>query len=101
MPYEQRGPHLGRHHMGLGSSFGKAPIPLHQLKQRLACSEHPGMQATLVAADGPLATLSDDRGQFGFSGVPPGAYRLLVTFEGRTVEQAVTVTSPRTEVRVQ
>ena len=57
-------------------------------------------KATLVAADGPLATISDDRGQFGFSSVPPGAYRLLVTFEGRTVEQAVTVVGPRTEVRV-
>ena len=67
----------------------------------VACSEHPGMQATLVAADGPLATISDDRGQFGFSAIPPGAYRLVVTFEGRTVEQAVTVTGPRTEVRLQ
>ncbi len=66
----------------------------------VTCSEHPGMQATLVAADGPLATMSDDRGQFVLSGVPPGAYRLLVTFEGQTVEQAVTVTGPRTEVRV-
>ena len=44
--------------------------------------------------------MSDDRGQFVLSGVPPGAYRLLVTFEGRTVAQAVTVTGPRTEVRV-
>lgn len=66
----------------------------------VTCNEHPGMQATLVAADGPLATMSDDRGQFVLSGVPPGAYRLLVTFEGRTVAQAVTVTGPRTEVRV-
>ena len=66
----------------------------------VACSEHPGMQATLVAADGPLATISDNRGRFELSGVPPGLYRLVVTFEGRTLEQAVTVTGPRTEVRL-
>ena len=66
----------------------------------VACSEHPGMQATLVAADGPLATISDNRGRFGLSGVPPGLYRLVVTFEGRTLEQAVTVSGPRTEVRL-
>ena len=58
------------------------------------------MQATLVAADGPLATISDNRGRFELSGVPPGLYRLVVTFEGRTLEQAVTVSGPRTEVRL-
>lgn len=66
----------------------------------VACSEHPGMQATLVAAEGPLATISDNRGRFELSGVPPGLYRLVVTFEGRTLEQAVTVSGPRTEVRL-
>jgi len=66
----------------------------------VACSEHPGMQATLIAANSPMATVSDDGGRFAFTAVPAGAYRLSVTFEGHTVEQAVDVKGPRTDVRV-
>ena len=66
----------------------------------IACSEHPGMQATLVAADSGLAAISDDRGRFSLTGVPAGAYRLRATFEGRTVEQSVAVQGPRTDIRV-
>lgn len=66
----------------------------------VSCSVHPGMQATLIATNSPLATVSDESGRFGIPNVTAGAYTLSVTFEGRTVEQAVAVKGPRTEVRV-
>ena len=64
------------------------------------CSVHPGMQATLIAADSPLATVSDEGGHFAIANVSAGAYTLSVTFEGRTVTRPVDVKGPRTEVRV-
>lgn len=64
------------------------------------CDLHPGMQATVIAATSPTATVSDDGGRFTISNVPAGAYTLSATFEGRTVEQAVEVKGPRTEVKV-
>lgn len=67
----------------------------------VTCDIHPGMQATLIATDSPLATIADDGGRFSMPNVTMGNYKLVVTFEGRTVEQAVAVSGPRTEVRVQ
>ena len=64
------------------------------------CSVHPGMQATVIATDSPLATVSDEGGRFAIANVSAGAYTLSVTFEGRTVVQAVDVKGPRTELRV-
>lgn len=66
----------------------------------VTCSMHPGMQATVVATRSPLSTTAGDDGRFTLSGVPAGDYTLSVTFEGRTVDQAVTVKGPRTEVKV-
>jgi len=65
------------------------------------CDLHPGMQATVIAATSAMATVSDDSGRFTLANVAAGAYTLSATFEGRTVEQAVQVTGPRTEVKVQ
>lgn len=67
----------------------------------VTCSVHPGMQATVVATRSPLSTTTGDDGRFSLGGVPAGDYKLSVTFEGRTVEQAVAVTGPRTEVKIQ
>ncbi|MDP2321212.1 MAG: carboxypeptidase regulatory-like domain-containing protein [Acidobacteriota bacterium] len=67
----------------------------------VTCSMHPGMQATVVATRSPLSTTVGDDGRFTLGGVPAGDYTLSVTFEGRTVDQAVAVTGPRTEVKVQ
>lgn len=64
------------------------------------CDIHPGMQATVIAATSPMATVSDEGGRFTIANVAPGAYTVSVTFEGRTLEQAVDVKGPRTEVRV-
>lgn len=64
------------------------------------CSVHPGMQATVIATSSPMATVADDAGNFVIANVTAGAYKLSIAFEGRTVEQAVDVTGPRTQVRV-
>jgi len=66
----------------------------------VTCSVHPGMQATVVATRSAIATTAGDDGRFSLAGVPAGAYTLSVMFEGRTVEQAVEVKGPRTDVRV-
>lgn len=67
----------------------------------VTCSVHPGMQATVVATRSAISTTAGDDGRFSLAGVPAGDYKLSVTFEGRSVEQAVTVKGPRTEVKVQ
>ena len=63
------------------------------------CDIHPGMQATVIATESPLATIADDAGRFSIANVPLGAYKLSFTFEGRTVEQALQVTGARTDVK--
>lgn len=67
----------------------------------VTCSMHPGMQATVVATRSPLSTTAGADGRFTLNGVPAGDYTLSLTFEGRTVDQAVTVKGPRTAVKVQ
>ena len=66
----------------------------------VTCDIHPGMQAQLIAAPSPYATVADDTGRFSIPNVKPGSYKLNVTYEGRTVEQAVDVTRERTDVRL-
>lgn len=66
----------------------------------VTCDIHPGMQATLIATQSPLATIAGDDGRFTLSNVNVGAYKLSLTFEGRTVEQPLEVSQARTEVRV-
>lgn len=65
----------------------------------VVCDIHPGMQATVIAANSALVTIADDAGRFSIANVPVGSYKLSLTFEGRTVEQALEVTSARTEVK--
>ena len=66
----------------------------------VTCDIHPGMQATLIATTGALATIADDNGRFTLSNVQPGAYKLSLNYEGRTVEQPLDVKDARTEVRL-
>ena len=66
----------------------------------VACDIHPGMQATVIATAGAMATIADDNGRFTLSNVKPGSYTLSLNYEGRTVEQALDVKDARTEVRV-
>ena len=67
----------------------------------VTCDIHPGMQATLIAAPGDLATIADDNGRFMFSNVKLGSYKLSLNFEGRTVEQPLEIKDARTEVRLE
>ena len=64
------------------------------------CDIHPGMQATLIAAQSALATIADNSGRFSIPNVTVGSYKLSLTYEGRTVEQPLEVTGGRTEVRL-
>lgn len=65
----------------------------------VTCDIHPGMQATLITTQSPLATIAGDDGRFTLPNVKLGSYTLTVTFEGRTVEQPLEVGQARTEVR--
>lgn len=64
----------------------------------VTCDIHPGMQATLIAAESPLVTVAADDGRFSIANVKPGAYKVSATFEGRTVEQPVEVSAARVDV---
>ena len=66
----------------------------------VTCDIHPGMQATLIAAPSPYATVADDSGRFTIPDVKPGSYKLTLTYEGRTVEQPLEVKGPRTDVKI-
>lgn len=64
------------------------------------CDIHPGMQATVIAVQGPLATVAGDDGRFTLPNVKTGSYKLSLNFEGRTVEQPLEVSGARTTVTV-
>jgi plastocyanin len=64
------------------------------------CDIHEGMQATVIAARGPLTTIADANGRFSVPNVPFGSYKVSLTFSGQTVEQALEVSGARTEVKI-
>lgn len=64
------------------------------------CDIHEGMSAIVIAALGPMTTIAENDGRFAFANVPFGPYKLSLTFEGRTVEQALEVAGARTEVQL-
>ncbi len=64
------------------------------------CDMHPGMSAIVIAAPGPVTTIAEDDGRFSFPNVPFGSYKLSLTYEGQTVEQALEVTGERTQVKL-
>jgi plastocyanin len=66
----------------------------------VVCDIHPGMQATVFATESPMATVAADDGRFSIANVKPGAYKLSVAFEGRSVEQPVEVSAARVDVTV-
>ena len=66
----------------------------------VVCDIHPGMQATVIATESPMATVAADNGRFSIANVKPGAYKLSVAFEGRSVEQPVEVSAARVDVTV-
>lgn len=66
----------------------------------VTCDIHPGMQATVIAVNSPLATIAGDDGRFTIANVPLGSYKISVVFEGRTVEQDLEVDGARTNATV-
>ncbi len=64
------------------------------------CDMHPGMSAIVIAAPGPVTTIAQDDGRFRFATVPFGSYKLSLTYEGQTVEQALAVTGERTQFKL-
>jgi plastocyanin len=64
------------------------------------CDIHEGMEATVIAARGPLTTIAGDDGRFSIPNVAFGSYKVSLTFNGQTVEQAVEVSGARTEVKL-
>lgn len=66
----------------------------------VTCDIHPGMQALVVAAPSALVTIADEQGAFSIPNVPAGAYKVALTYEGRTVERALEVKGLRTEIKL-
>lgn len=64
------------------------------------CDIHEGMEATVIVARGPATTIANDDGSFAIPNVALGAYRVSVTYEGRTVEQPLDVNGARTEFKL-
>jgi len=64
----------------------------------VTCDVHPGMRATIVAANTPYAVYADARGAFAFPNIPPGSYRLKVSASGRETERAVEVAGATLDV---
>jgi plastocyanin len=64
------------------------------------CDIHEGMEATVIAARGPLTVIADGDGRFAIPNVAFGSYKVSLTFSGQTVEQAIDVSGPRTEVKL-
>ena len=64
------------------------------------CDIHEGMSAIVIAAPGPVTTIAEDDGRFRFPNVPFGSYKLSLTYEGQTVEQALEVTGERTQFKL-
>ena len=64
------------------------------------CDMHPGMSAIVIAAPGPVTTIAEDDGRFSFPNVPFGSYKLSLTYEGQTVEQALEVRAEQTQFKL-
>jgi plastocyanin len=64
------------------------------------CDIHEGMSAIVIAAPGPVTTIAEDDGRFVFPNVPFGSYKLSLTYEGQTVEQALEVKGARTQFKL-
>ena len=64
------------------------------------CDIHEGREATVIVARGPLTVIAENDGRFSIPNVAVGGYTASVTFEGQTVEHAIDVKGPRTELKL-
>jgi len=58
------------------------------------------MRATVVATTTPYAVLADRSGAFAFADIAPGPYVVSVIGATRDAQQPITVSAPRTEVKL-
>jgi plastocyanin len=49
---------------------------------RILCDAHPHMMAWMIVHDSPYYAVTDERGAFKISGVPPGTYKVTMWHEG-------------------
>ena len=66
----------------------------------VACDVHQEMTATIVATSSPYVTVADRDGAFTVTDVPAGQYALTIYAGKETIQNPITVTSPRTEVEL-
>jgi plastocyanin len=66
----------------------------------VACDVHQEMTATIVATSSPYVAVADRDGSFTVTDVPAGQYALTIYAGKDTIQNPVTVTSPRTEVEM-
>ena len=66
----------------------------------VTCDIHEGMEATVIVARGPMTTIAGDDGRFSVPNVAFGSYKVSLTFNGQTVEQALEVSGARTELKL-
>ena len=64
------------------------------------CDIHEGMEAQVIVARGPMTTIAGDDGRFTVPNVAFGSYKVSLTFNGQTVEQALEVSGARTELKL-
>jgi plastocyanin len=64
----------------------------------VTCDVHPGMRATIIAANTPHAVYAVARGAFTLQKITPGTYRLWVSAGGRDIERAIDVAGAMMDV---
>jgi plastocyanin len=67
----------------------------------VGCDVHQEMHADILVTSTPYAVVADDDGNFEFSDVLPGAYKITVYLGARRIERLVEVAGPRTELVVE
>jgi plastocyanin len=64
----------------------------------VSCDIHPSMRASLVIVATPYIAVADDFGAFLVTNVPPGGYRMVVSYAGTATERTVDVKGPHVDV---
>lgn len=66
----------------------------------VSCDLHLGMAATIIATTSPYFAVADANGDFTIRNVDAGAYKMTALVGGQSLEKAIEVAGPRTEVNL-
>lgn len=66
----------------------------------VTCDIHTAMRATILVTPTPYATIADDSGNFSFSDVVPGRYKLIGFSGENALEREVEISGPRRELQL-